>query len=305
MLSHRTTARGLFLLTLLASGVAAAPAAARPDGAEVGRVPRLIFPVVGEVQYRDDFGEPRGQGRHEGNDIMAARRSIAVAAEEGIVKFWTTSARAGCMLYLNGKSGTTYLYVHLNNDLKGDDNRGRCVPGVAYAPLLASGDKVEAGQPIGFVGDSGDAEGGAPHLHFEVHPFGGGAVSPYRHLQAARRLLLAVTPGKPFTAALRGSVVDAYGDGEFDGSLTLDVDQVTSWPGSIRVKGVERSVQLRVPLETLIYNPVGALIAAAQLSTLSPGQAAVAWTTRATATLPAALGEPFKLATERVLLGSN
>ena len=305
MLSHRTTARGLLLLTLLASGVAAAPAAARPD-AVGGKVPQLIFPVVGDATYGNDFGDARGQGRHEGIDIMAAKRSIAVAAEPGRVKYHTTSSRAGCMLYLDGASGTQYLYVHLNNDLtRGNDNTGKCTAGVSYARGLKSGDKVEAGQPVGYVGDSGDADGIASHLHFEVHPNGGAAANPYQHLVRARELLFAVVPGKPFTAALRGNVVDAYGDGQLEGSLTLDVDQVTSWPGSIRVRGVERSVQLRVPLETLIYNPVGALIAAAQLSTLKPGQAAVAWTVKATATLAAALGEPFKLATDRVQLGSS
>ena len=79
-------------------------------------MPRLIFPVVGPVSYTDDFGDARGSGRHEGNDIMAAKKSLAVAVEAGTVKFWTTSWRAGCMLYLYGKSGTTYLYIHLNND---------------------------------------------------------------------------------------------------------------------------------------------------------------------------------------------
>ena len=48
---------------------------------------------------------------------MAPRRALALAAEPGRIKFWTTSARAGCMLYLEGESGTEYLYVHLNNDL--------------------------------------------------------------------------------------------------------------------------------------------------------------------------------------------
>ena len=65
---------------------------------------------------------------------MAPRRALALAAEAGTVKFWTTSARAGCMLYLYGESGTTYLYIHLNNDLTDDERqRGQCVPGVAFA----------------------------------------------------------------------------------------------------------------------------------------------------------------------------
>jgi murein DD-endopeptidase MepM/ murein hydrolase activator NlpD len=296
MAQNRTAARGILAFLIVAAAFTAEPLAARTDAAP--RVPQLIFPVVGPVQYRDDFGEPRGQGSHEGNDIMAPRRAVAVAAEEGRVRFWTTSARAGCMLYLEGQSGTTYLYVHLNNDLRGDDNRGKCVAGVAYAHGLENGAKVSAGQPIAFVGDSGDAEEASPHLHFEVHPWGGGAVSPYQHLRRARKLLLAATPGKPFTAALRGTVVNA-----FEGSLTLDVEQVTSWPGSLRVKGVGREVELSVPPETLVFDPVGGLIAAAELSALEAGQKAVAWTGKATATLDAALGLPLALATEKVELG--
>ena len=112
-------------------------------------MPTLVFPVLGEATYTDDFGDARGQGRHEGNDIMAPRRALALAAEAGTVKFWTTSSRAGCMLYLEGESGTEYLYIHLNNDLTtANDNRGKCVPGVAYAKGLKSGAKVAAGEPI-------------------------------------------------------------------------------------------------------------------------------------------------------------
>ena len=63
------------------------------------------------------------------------------------VKFQTTSSRAGCMLYLYGESGTDYLYIHLNNDLtSGNDNQGKCVPGVAYAKGLKNGAKVLAGR---------------------------------------------------------------------------------------------------------------------------------------------------------------
>ena len=77
----------------------------------------IVFPVVGAVTYSNDFGAPRPGGAHQGNDLMAAKRSPAIAAENGTVKYWTTSRAAGCMLYLYGESGTVYYYIHLNNDL--------------------------------------------------------------------------------------------------------------------------------------------------------------------------------------------
>jgi hypothetical protein len=289
----RTTARAV-LLVVAAAALGAGEATAQPS-----KVPPLIFPVVGSVTFENDYGDARPQGRHEGIDIVAPKRAVVVAAEAGTIKFWTTSNNAGCMLYLTGESKTTYLYVHLNNDLtKANDNTGKCTTGVAYTRGLKSGDKVAAGEPIAYVGDSGDADGITPHLHFEVHPAGGEATNPYPHLKRAKKLLLVATPGNPFTAALRGEVVDA-----FDGSLTLDVDQVQSWPGSFRVK-VERRVELAVPPTTVVFNPVGAVVAAAKLSALQPGQKARAWTEKAVATLAAQLGEPLSLVTERVELFS-
>ena len=258
----------------------------------------MVFPVVGKATYTNDYGDARGSGSHAGNDIMAAKRSPAVAAEAGTVKFHTTSSRAGCMLYLNGRSGTEYLYIHLNNDLtKGNDNTGRCVAGVSYAPGLRNGAKVKAGQPIGFVGDSGDANGGASHLHFEVHPKGGRDVNPYPYLRQARRLLFAVTPGKPFVAALRGKVVSSG-----TGVLAMQVDQVRSWPGGT-VPSVGRKVRLGVAPEAVVVDPLGTLLASAQIESLRPGRAAVAWTAKAPATLAAALGQPLKLIADKVVLG--
>ena len=152
------------------TGTAVAASDAKPPA-------HIVFPVVAQVQYVDDFGAPRPGGPHQGIDIVATRKSPAVAAEAGRVKYWTTSARAGCMLYLYGQSGTMYEYIHLNNDVTmHDDNRGRCVKGTAYA--VKNGAQVAAGQQIGYVGDSGDAEGGNPHLHFELHPNGGKAADP-------------------------------------------------------------------------------------------------------------------------------
>jgi murein DD-endopeptidase MepM/ murein hydrolase activator NlpD len=184
MRAHRSTARSTFLV------LAAAAACAVGAGSAWGAAPaRIIFPVVGTVTYTDDFGDPRWQGGHEGNDIVADWRAPVVAVETGRVVFWTKSASAGCMLYLYGKSGTSYRYIHLNNDLTAkNDNRGGCVPGVSFAPGLRDGEDVRAGQLIGYVGDSGDANGIHPHLHFELHPGDGAAVSPYRWLRRAERL---------------------------------------------------------------------------------------------------------------------
>jgi hypothetical protein len=292
MAPNRITARAT-LLVIAAIGLTVGDASASR-----GKVPQLLFPLVGSSAYTDDFGDPRGQGVHEGIDILAPKRTPVVAVEPGKVKFHTTSARAGCMLYLYGESGTTYLYVHLNTDLtKGNDNAGRCIPGVAYAKGLESGDEVAAGEPIAFNGDSGDADGIASHLHFEVHPGDGEAVNPYPHLRRAKKLLFAVTPGTSFTAAFRGSVVESV-----VGSLTLDVDHVQSWPGSLRVTKVDRKLELIVPPTTVVFNPLGVVIAAGKLQTLKPGQPARAWTAKAPVTLEAQLGEPLVLSTERVEL---
>ena len=291
----RTTARGLLVLSLLALTAVSA-------SGSTTAVPQLVFPVVGKAVYTNDFGAPRGQGRHEGNDIMTTWRSPAVAVEAGKVKFHTTSARAGCMLYLDGVSGTTYLYIHLNNDLTAkNDNRGKCVAGTAYWKGLKNGASVEAGQPIAYNGNSGDDDQAGYHLHFEVHPNDGAAVSPYKHLRKARKLLFAVQPGADFTAALRGSVVTADAVSR---SLTLMVDRVQSWPGGLRVTDVKRAVELAVPPSAVISDPLGALIASAKLATLKKGQNAVAWTERAPATLEAAFGEPMMLTTERLVVST-
>lgn len=192
---HRTKP---LLLPLVAAAVGAAFAAAAaahnpaPQQATSAPPAQLVFPVVGPTRFSDDFGAARGQGGHQGNDVLAERRAPVVAVEAGSVERWTRSPGAGCMLYLDGRSGTTYLYVHLNNDLtRGNDNRGSCVDGIAYAPGLRDGQPVRAGELLGYVGDSGDADGMHPHLHFELHPGDGAAVSPYRWLRSARHLTAA------------------------------------------------------------------------------------------------------------------
>lgn len=202
MIRYRTTAAIVFVLLL---GWAL-------PGSAGAAVPRLVFPVVAKTVYTNDFGAPRGSGSHQGNDLMARKKSPVVAAEAGRVSIYNRSARAGCMLYLYGRSGTTYMYIHLNNDrTMRNDNRGRCRLGVAYAPNLRPGRKtrVAAGQLLGYVGNSGDANWGAAHLHFEVHPRGRGAVSPYRRLRAGYRLLFQRPAASvtPLSARIGGRVL--------------------------------------------------------------------------------------------------
>lgn len=295
MRRHRTTARGILLLTLaLLLGAGAATAHSVKPGA-AKKVPRLVFPILGEASFGNDFGDARGQGAHEGNDIVAPRKALVLAAEAGTVKLWTTSARAGCMLYLHGRSGTTYLYIHLNNDLgKRNDNRGECVPGVAYAKGLRDGQKVAAGQVIAYNGDSGDANGIHPHLHFEVHPGGGSAVDPYRHLKRARKLLFAAKPGSTFTLALTGDVVAAEGE-----ALTLEVDRVRRYPGGQNVEQPGREVALTVPPTAQLEGAGDP--AALGLGALESGTRVTIFTEPAKATLAARAGTKV-LAAKRVVV---
>ena len=171
--------------------------------------------------------------------MMTPRRTPVVAAEAGKLKWWTTSARAGCMLYLYGASGTTYLYIHLNNDqtLK-NDNSGGCVASSTYT--VADGAQVTAGQLIAWSGDSGDADGN-PHLHFEVHPNDGADIDPYATLLSGERLLFPGRIGTRSNIGLRGNPTAVGG-----GTLTMAVTAVRWWPGGRWSPIASRLVRLRL-----------------------------------------------------------
>jgi hypothetical protein len=243
-------------------------------------VPQLLFPVVGAVTYTNDFGDPRGATSHQGNDLLGTKRAPVVAVEEGTVKFWTTSANAGCMLYLYGTSGTMYEYIHLNNDLTAaNDNKGKCVAGVSYAPGLVDGEHVEAGQLVGYLGDSGDANGIHPHLHFEVHPKGGKAVSPFPYLKKAAQLLVPAPPaGSPFTLKLTGTVVDSTPT-----DLTLTVNTLAAWPSHVKEAKLNRVITFT-----------------AAAPDVTVGQKVTVWTLPSPGTVEAISGEPLALTVDRV-----
>jgi murein DD-endopeptidase MepM/ murein hydrolase activator NlpD len=215
-----------------------------------------------------------------------------VAAEAGKVEY-ADSGLGGCMLYLYGRSGTMYLYIHLNNDVgPRNDNRGGCVEGTTYT--VRDGAAVLPGQQIAFNGDSGDANGN-PHLHFEVHPNGGADVSPFPHLKRATRLLFAAREGTRFSLALRGQVVAAGG-----GTLRLAVTAVRSYPGGQWLAIDPREVELAVGTETASAGRLAVVLGAPSAAALAKQARVAVFTQKATVTREALEGAPGALTASRI-----
>jgi peptidoglycan LD-endopeptidase LytH len=126
----------------------------------------MVCPVQGPVSFVDSFGAPRSGGRaHQGVDMMAAMGTPTVAPVSGRVEH-RGNATGGLSWWLYGDNGDEYFGTHLS----------------AYANEGVGW--VGAGTVIGYVGDSGNAAG-TPHLHFEIHPGGGGAINPFPDTAAA------------------------------------------------------------------------------------------------------------------------
>jgi Peptidase family M23 len=284
MPTPRTTARATaFVLVLV--GLAAALLASPASGTSTG-VPKIVFPLVAKTLWWDSYGDPRPNGVHTGIDIEAPWRAPVVAVEAGRVEYGESSL-GGCMLYLHGRSGTTYMYIHLNNDVTARfDNRGRCHE-TAYA--VPNGAKVAAGEQVGWNGDSGDAVGNH-HLHFEVHPNGGSPANPYLHLKRASRPLFAAKPGSVFSLALRGKVVASGPVG-----LTLDVDRVRHYPGGRWLSIDRRTVKLAVAPDKVVSQvPPPARMPSSASSSV------VVHTLKATTTMRAIVGADGALRVARV-----
>jgi murein DD-endopeptidase MepM/ murein hydrolase activator NlpD len=156
-----------------AATVQAGPVQVRPPAASV-RVPApppsggqavigsgsWVCPVQGPRAFTNDWGQPRSGGRrHQGTDILSPRGTPIVANVSGTVSPHN-SGLGGISYYLRGDDGNTYFGTHLDR-------------------LSGASGRVSAGTVIGFNGNSGNARGGPTHLHFEIHPGGGGPVNPY------------------------------------------------------------------------------------------------------------------------------
>jgi len=156
------------LIALLGLLVAAPTALAAPKSP-----PFTLFPVIGGATYTADYGDPRGSGIHEGNDLLAPCGTPVIAVVPGTIRLdW--GSRSGWMVTLVGRS-SWYRYIHMG--VAGDRSS-------ALAKGLRDGSRVKEGQVISYVGRTGDAEGAPCHLHFELH-YDRPAVSPYQWLRQA------------------------------------------------------------------------------------------------------------------------
>lgn len=140
-----------------------------------------VFPVYGPSSFGDTYGAFRGDvagNWHHGDDIFAALGAPLLACADGVVFSVGWNDVGGNRLWLRDSQGNEFYYAHLS----------------AFSPFAKNGHRVKAGEVIGFVGNTGDAQGTPTHLHFEVHPFSllfmgyDGAVDPTVYLKAWQHL---------------------------------------------------------------------------------------------------------------------
>lgn len=186
------------------------------------------FPVAGEAYWSDDWLTARFTPTfhlHQGNDIFAARGTPVRAPADGTVRF-AYEDTGGQAAYLTTSDGTYYYMAHLDR----------------FASDVHSGQSVKQGRVLGFVGTTGNADGGSPHCHFEIHPGGGAAVDPKATLDRwVREAIDAVAKvrgtfqsniARPFTAA---GILRRLDSGSLGGPTSSDGPML--WASSIQRDG--------------------------------------------------------------------
>ena len=131
-------------------------AANEPPSMRDADAPRpMIIPVAGVPRsaMRDMFNETRGNRRHEAIDILAPTGTPVIATDDGVVKKLFTSKPGGLTVYqFDPDQRFCYYYAHLDR----------------YAPGLHEGQLLHRGDVLGYVGTTGNAPKGTPHLHFAL-----------------------------------------------------------------------------------------------------------------------------------------
>ncbi|RLE12390.1 MAG: hypothetical protein DRJ28_09125, partial [Actinobacteria bacterium] len=207
----RTTYVRSVLLAAMAAilVIAAMPAPARsaePTFTPVKRydvVRKLVFPVVGVTKYWSGFGDCRDNctREHHGVDILTYewKGLPVVAAHAGTVTRVTyNEGNPGCSIRIRSRDRWETRYLHLNNDIPGTDEIGHPCP----APGIEVGTQVDAGQLIGWIGDSGNSEHTVPHIHFELRNRSGHPIDPYKSLRRSRKIEYEWLPSDPSATSI-------------------------------------------------------------------------------------------------------
>ncbi|MEO7803034.1 MAG: peptidoglycan DD-metalloendopeptidase family protein [Actinomycetota bacterium] len=135
----------------------------------------FAFPVKAPYSYTDTWGAPRMEGtqyyhRHEGTDIFALGGTPVVAVVNGVIENMGTATLGGIKLWIRSPGDNwSYYYAHLSS----------------FAAGMSNGKRVTKGEIVGYVGNTGNARGTPPHLHFETHIPSGPATNPFPILKKA------------------------------------------------------------------------------------------------------------------------
>jgi murein DD-endopeptidase MepM/ murein hydrolase activator NlpD len=129
----------------------------------------VACPMAEPYSFIDSWGASRSGGRsHKGTDIMAAYGTTVYAITNGVIsRTRSGGGLGGIALYLQGDNGIEYYYAHM------------------ASLSVREGQRVRAGAVVATNGATGNAAGGPPHVHFEVHPGGSSPVNPYPYVKAA------------------------------------------------------------------------------------------------------------------------
>jgi murein DD-endopeptidase MepM/ murein hydrolase activator NlpD len=208
-------------------------------------VRQIAFPVLGPVEYANGWGNCRDgcTRRHVGTDMLGVRMQPLLAAVDGTVTRirYENNEMSGGGISVTGADGWYYNYFHVNNDTPGTDD-GQASHHWQVAPGLTVGSTVRAGQVIGYMGDSGNAEGSVPHLHFEIRQADHTPVNPYYSLVAAQQRercdvsggLVLTDPADLSPAAIEVAPIDGAGHWWIDPDGRLSADGAAA-----RVAGAE------------------------------------------------------------------
>jgi murein DD-endopeptidase MepM/ murein hydrolase activator NlpD len=179
-----------------------------------------VFPVFGPSSFTDTFGAPRADtGWHHGDDIFAPLGAPVLAVARGTLFSVGWNDIGGNRLWLRDEQGNQFYYAHLS----------------AFSPLAVNGRHVNAGDVVGFVGNTGDAQGTPYHLHFEIHPVSllklgyDGVVDPTPYLSAWQHLRDLNFPG--FSGNVWAPRLAAGGTAPEPGAILLEATDISEASG--------------------------------------------------------------------------